>query len=229
MLRLLRRAGKALSSQGIAILALCIAVSGGTAYAVAAHNSVVSSSIKNGQVKTPDLAKNAVKRKKLAKNAVTGAKVANGSLTGADINENTLGTVPLAAASELGGPAWMSPRGFCTPPSTTVFAKCAETTFTMPTAGQLVLIGHVGIEHRNDNQYEASGSCQFQVNGAAGATTLIAKDAGSLTNGWPEMTPMMDIAQVPAGPVTVGIWCEDSYYSKFTNVAFVAEATSAGR
>jgi hypothetical protein len=229
MSTLFRRIGKALSSQIIAILALCIAVSGGTAYAVAGHNSVVSSSIKNGQVKTPDLARNAVKQAKIAKNAVTGAKVANGSLTGADVNESTLGTVPSAATAQVGGTAWMSPRGTCTPPSTSAFSKCTELSFTMPHAGQLVLIGQVGIQHRNDNQYEATGYCRFDVNGTAGVTSYIARDAGTLSNGWPQLTPMLDTAQVAAGPVTVGIWCEDSYYSKFSDVAFVAQATMPGQ
>ena len=230
MLGLLRRAAKTLSSQMIAILALCMAISGGTAYAVvaktAAKNSVVSKSIKNGQVKTVDLHKAAVKRSKIAKNAVSGGKVAKDSLTGADVDESSLGTVPSAATALAGGPAWISPRGFCTPPSTTDFTKCTEMTLTMPAAGQLVLIGHVGIEHRNDNQYAATAVCHFTVNGTAGATTLIAKNAGELTGGWPQMTPMMDVAQVAAGPVTVGIWCKDSYYSKLSNVTFIAEATS---
>lgn len=53
------------------MLALLVAVSGG-AYAA---NTVRSTDIKNGQVKTVDL----------AKNAVTGPKVKNGSLTRADI------------------------------------------------------------------------------------------------------------------------------------------------
>jgi hypothetical protein len=229
MSRLLRRAGKAFSSQFIAILALCIAISGGTAYAVAAHNSVVSSSIRNGQVKAPDLGKNSVKRPKIAKNAVTGAKVADGSLTGADIKESSLGTVPSAVSAQLGGLAWMSPRGACTPPSTTAFMKCTEMTFTMPADGQLALIGQVGIQHRNDNQYQATGVCRFEVNGTAGYSSLIARNAGTLANGWPQLTPILDTAQVAAGPVTVGIWCEDSYYSKFSDVTFVAQATTTPR
>lgn len=231
MLGLLRRAGKTLSSQIIAILALCMAVSGGTAYAVvaktAAKNSVVSKSIKNGQVKTPDLHKGAVKGPKIAKNAVSGGKVAKDSLTGADIDEDSLGTVPSATTAELGGRIWMSPRGSCTPPSTTAYSTCAELSFVMPAAGQLALIGQVGIQHRNDNQYEAAGYCKFVVNGSSGVVSMIAKDAGTLANGYTQLTPMMDTASVPAGPVTVTISCEDAYYSKFDNVAFIAQAASA--
>jgi hypothetical protein len=65
----------------VATLALFLVLGGG-AYAVgiAPKNSVVSKSIKNGQVKTRDL----------AGNSVNGAKVAADSLTGADINESNL-------------------------------------------------------------------------------------------------------------------------------------------
>jgi hypothetical protein len=65
----------------VATLALFLVLGGG-AYAVviAPKNSVVSKSIKNGQVKTRDL----------AANSVNGAKVAADSLTGADVNESSL-------------------------------------------------------------------------------------------------------------------------------------------
>lgn len=68
----------------ISSIALFVAVGGGTAFAFAAANSVVSTSIKNGEVKTPDL----------GANAVTSPKVAPNSITGADVNENSLGIVP---------------------------------------------------------------------------------------------------------------------------------------
>src|SRR5439155_135616 len=51
--------------------------------------SVVSKSIKNGQVKKRDV----------AKNAVNGAKVADNSLAGNDINESTLGQVASALSA----------------------------------------------------------------------------------------------------------------------------------
>ncbi len=72
----------------VSVIALFIALGGG-AYAVssAGKNSVVSKSIKNGQVKTDDL----------ADNAVTGAKVIDASLTGDDVDESTLGQVASAA------------------------------------------------------------------------------------------------------------------------------------
>lgn len=69
-----------------ATLALVVAIggSGGAAYAVS-KNSVRSTHIVNGQVKTKDLAKRAVKSPKIAPNAVNGSKIANGSIGTADL------------------------------------------------------------------------------------------------------------------------------------------------
>src|SRR3954447_16587087 len=77
-----------LTYANVMVTLLAFVVLGGGAYAVsiAKKNSVVSKSIKNGQVKGKDL----------AKNAVNGAKVADNSLTGAEINESSLGKVPSA-------------------------------------------------------------------------------------------------------------------------------------
>jgi hypothetical protein len=82
----------------IAIIALVIALGGGTAYAV---NTVRSSDIVDGQVQSVDLGTNAVTNAKIAANAIGSGKVVDGSITGADINESTLGKVP--NASKLGG------------------------------------------------------------------------------------------------------------------------------
>ena len=70
----------------IALLALFIAVGGGTAFAVVAANQVNSASIVDGEVKNPDL----------GNDSVGPAKVKNDSLGGSDVNESTLGTVPNA-------------------------------------------------------------------------------------------------------------------------------------
>ena len=80
--------------------ALFLVLAGGAAYAA---NTVFSSDIVDGQVKTPDLADGAVANAKLAGGAVTSDKVADESLRGrdvfdnalrgADINESTLSSV----------------------------------------------------------------------------------------------------------------------------------------
>ena len=105
----------------VAYVAVFLALCSG-AYAmsnVAPRNSVVSRSIKNGQVKAKDLARNSVRSSSvrngslagadLATGAVGSAQVADGALTGADvhadsltgaqINEGSLGSVPNAAHS----------------------------------------------------------------------------------------------------------------------------------
>jgi hypothetical protein len=72
------------------LVAVFIAL-GGTAWAVETmpKNSVVSKSIKNGQVKTRDLGAGAVSGVSLAPGAVTSAAVADDSLTGEDVDETS--------------------------------------------------------------------------------------------------------------------------------------------
>jgi hypothetical protein len=115
-----RRIGEYLRKNVLGLVAIFIALNAG-AYAatVAPPNSVVSTSIKDGQVKTPDLGAAAVTAPKLANRAVASAKlkalsvthpklgvnavgpanVADNSLTGSDINESTLGAVPNATSA----------------------------------------------------------------------------------------------------------------------------------
>ena len=109
-------------TQFLGLLALLIVLTGGTALAAtAAKNSVTSKSIKNGQVRTADLAPAAVTGDRLAPGSVTsdklgpdsvtsdqvkngtltGTDISDNSLTGTDVTESTLGTVPNAAS--LGG------------------------------------------------------------------------------------------------------------------------------
>ncbi len=75
----------------IATVALVFGASGvGYATHVATRDSVVSTSIRDGQVKGRDL----------SHGAVDSARVRDDSLSGADINEATLGTVPFAAVAD---------------------------------------------------------------------------------------------------------------------------------
>ena len=93
-----------------ATLAVFLAISGtAAAVTLAPANSVVSGSIKDGEVKTPDVAAGAVTAGKLRDGAVTNAKIAansigsgkvvDGSLRGADIRDDSLGQSDLAASS----------------------------------------------------------------------------------------------------------------------------------
>jgi hypothetical protein len=111
---------------------------GGGAYAItrAPKNSVVSKSIKNGQVKTKDL----------AKNAVSGAKVADNSLSGADINESSLSAVPSATnashatnADQLGGAAASAyVQGSSAIPAGDIGGTYADLTLKPPEAAHVV-------------------------------------------------------------------------------------------
>ena len=84
----------------IGLLALFVAL-GGTAYAVtkAPKNSVVSSSIKKGQVKSSDLANGAATGAKLGASSVDSSKFADNALTGADIDESSL-ALPASLAND---------------------------------------------------------------------------------------------------------------------------------
>ena len=86
----------------IASLALFIAL-GGVSYAatIAAKNSVRSSSIKNGQVKTADLATNAVTSTKIKNGQVAGADLAAGAVNSAKIADGSVARGDLAAGARF--------------------------------------------------------------------------------------------------------------------------------
>ncbi len=79
---LLRIRGAMTFANVCSFLALSVALGTGTAYAA---NTVFSTDIVNGEVKTVDIHAQAVKAGKIGTNAVTSAEVANNSLTTADL------------------------------------------------------------------------------------------------------------------------------------------------
>ena len=79
----------------LGLVAIFIALGGvGWAATTAPKNSVVSKSIKDGQVKTRDLAKNAIQAPNVADGSLTGADLATDSVSGTQVDESTLDTVP---------------------------------------------------------------------------------------------------------------------------------------
>jgi len=129
----------------VALIALAVALTGGTAYAavkIAPKNSVVSKSIRNGQVRTADLARAAVTRAKLARGAVTSAQVRDRSLagadlrsdtvTGAEIDESSLGPVPSALVAGHG----RSGRGSCAPAGAQ-WQTCGSAVMPLPVPAQV--------------------------------------------------------------------------------------------
>ena len=81
-----------------ATLALVIAVGGGAAYAA---NTVFSTDIVNGEVKTPDIAAAAVTAAKLQADAVSTGKIADESVRGRDVFDNSLTGDDLADVGSL--------------------------------------------------------------------------------------------------------------------------------
>jgi hypothetical protein len=93
-----------LRSNLVGYIALFFALSTGAyAVTVAPKNSVVSGSIKNGQVKTADLARASVKHSRLAPGAVGPANVIADSLTGSQISELSLSLALSNLAAESAG------------------------------------------------------------------------------------------------------------------------------
>jgi hypothetical protein len=75
----------------VASLALFIALGGVSYAAVAGKNTVISSSIKNGQVRSVDLANNAVTAAKIRDGHVGSAEIADGAVAGADLAAGVAG------------------------------------------------------------------------------------------------------------------------------------------
>ena len=113
-----------------------VVLAGGVAYAA---NTVFSTDIVDGQVKTVDLANGAVTGQKLADGSITGDKVKDGeirgrdvfddSLKGADIDESTLSGVGVGSAEpwRLVAPGSSSADACANPNTTAVF--CSYTPF----------------------------------------------------------------------------------------------------
>lgn len=163
------------------IAALALLTAGTAAAATAAKNSVTSRSIKNGTVKTVDI----------AAGAVTGPQVLDNSLTGADVNEATLGQVPNAAtagnATSLGGaPASAYLRGtvYKAEAATSAGTALGDGTFVKSfacNAGDLLLSGGPASVSPTSDVVETfptpgsttSWTARIQDNGVADAFTVV--------------------------------------------------------
>jgi hypothetical protein len=71
----------------VSTICLCLVVGGGSAYAA---NTIFSSDIVDGEVKTPDLAGSAVTNPKLGTNSVTSAKIMDGQVLAGDLANNAV-------------------------------------------------------------------------------------------------------------------------------------------
>lgn len=165
----------------VAYVALFFAISLGTAWALG-EDSVKSKHIKDGQVRTADVADDtgphALQGNDVANGALSGADIAPGSidggevapdgLTGADIDESTLGKVGDAdTVDTVDSSAFTIGRsttvgGSNCDPSSLTFVECAEVEITMPRSGKLFVIA-TGTTFGLGGAYQ--GDCMITIDG----------------------------------------------------------------
>lgn len=154
-------------TQFLGLVALLLVLTGGAAYAaVAAKNSVVSRSIKDGQVKTVDLQDSAVSGRKIAgasvggrhlvDGSVTSADVADGSLTGADVADGSISGADIADGA-VAGPDVSD--------ETLSGADVANDSLTGADVNESLLGTVPYAEQAGTGRYAYTGSCDPESNG----------------------------------------------------------------
>ena len=176
----------------ISTFCLVMVVGGGAAYAA---NTISSSDIINGQVKsvdigtaavaTVDIAADAVDSSKIDDNTVTTADVANNSLRGADVAGNSLDGLDIQEGSLVLNEhfsAVTSPTSGCTDDQHTG-AICATTTLNLERSGRILMnaSGQWRTTNLNDtsdpgantdNSTAVAGSCVLRVDGNSVSTPI---------------------------------------------------------
>jgi hypothetical protein len=135
----------------MALAALFLALTGGSAYALTGSNTVFSDDIVNGQVMSEDVQDNGVRSvdvrddterggglaaADLGPGSVGTSEVADGSLTGADVEESSLGTVPAATIGGLGRSAVSHPD--CAPAASGAQIDCVDVSITTQRTASLL-------------------------------------------------------------------------------------------
>ena len=176
----------------ISTLSLVLVVGGGAAYAA---NTIGSSDIINGQVRTVDLANNAVNSAKIADSTVTGDDVANNSIASADITNNSVAGADVAS-NTLDGldiqegslvlnehfSAVASPAGGCNDDQHTGNI-CATTTLNLERSGRILMTATgqwrttalndtTDPGSNTDNSTAVAGSCVLRVDGNSVSTPI---------------------------------------------------------
>ena len=150
----------------VGLIAILLILSGGTAYAVTApKNSVVSSSIKNGAVKTTDIKDGTIR----------GADIKDGTISASDLAGNATDEVQLVTASLGPGQSkvvWTDPN------IGTVTVGCGGDFWSVNSFGSLLVspgaVGVRGIEHYGQNAADTS----FLVGAATVSRTSTAQPVG---------------------------------------------------
>ena len=208
-------------------LAVFLGLGGAGAYAA---NTVFSTDIVDGEVKTADLANSAVVRDKIANSsvvankingsavtagkiaggAVDGSKVADNSMKGADIDEGTLDAGVFTKGSS-------NAAANCIP-TTGSFSDCVGTTFSLPRAGPVLIYAGGVVSRLGSAGVDAAEhvTCRLEVDDA---TTAIphstATEAGHNVGGqpgarWWGFGVTAVTSTLPAGPHTFELSCVDA-------------------
>jgi hypothetical protein len=215
-----------------ALLALIVAVGGTSAYAA---NTVFSTDIVNGEVKSVDIGDGEVGSADVKDNSINtfdvhsflGVDVVDDTLTGADVNESTLGTVP---SSVLGGLGRNGVRqngeiapGSCDPESSTFINCDIGATLTLSRPARVLVIGSIAAL-LDAAASSGNGSCQLGTTSGAipGTTTPI-----SVADGTVEQVAISGVTGVfPAGQHAFGIDCNELGFIRFTQARVTAVALS---
>ncbi|MDQ3729340.1 MAG: hypothetical protein M3355_07085 [Actinomycetota bacterium] len=161
----------------IGYVALFFSLSLGTAWALGT-NSVKSKHIKDGQVRSADVANDstphALTGQDIAEGSLGGLDVTDGSLgspefpnnalNGGDIDESSLGTVPVAAQGGTGRYAF---QGSCDP-NTVTYVDCAFVSVLLDRAGRVFVSAQVqALPQSIACCRVVSGACRLEVDGSS--------------------------------------------------------------
>ncbi len=225
-----------LRQQHLALLALVLVIGGGTAVAASVpRDGVTSKSVKDNSLKSNDLKDGrAVTGTDVVDNSVTGADIAEltgadiaelsgadiaelsgadiAELSGADIAESTLGQVPSARHSDLGGTGRYNGADAVCDPESTTFVVCTSVSITLPAPARLLVIGRIRAQTEVDSD-SAAGSCRIGTTSgtvAESTTEILFQDDGGF-NPAADNVPLLAITSVlPGGTHSVGIDCNQT-------------------
>jgi hypothetical protein len=213
----------------IGYLALFFALSAGAYASGLAPNSVKSKHIKDGQVRSQDVASDstpyALTGQNVLNNSLTGQDVANESLdgsqihglTGADLQPNTLGGAQIdesslgtVAMAAQGGTGRYGYTGSCDPESYT-YVACTSVQVPHARPGRLLVIGEVTAQDETGASH-AYGACRLEVNEQPiGASPVgFSINAPSDYTNESSASPIAVTDVLPAGSQWVGIACNQA-------------------
>jgi hypothetical protein len=180
----------------MATIAVFIGLATGGAYAA---NTIRSTDIVDGEVKTPDLATSAVTNPKLGPSSVASGKVLNNSLTGADLAPSAL-------------TRGRSITGFCDPESFD-FVDCGTVELNLTRPSRVLIIASAMWYSDGNPSTTTDGSCHLAVNSfriSPGASPGETQDVSDLDSQHSlTLTNMTSPASLAPGSHTFGLVCDE--------------------